>query len=132
MNHYRPLVIAGPSGVGKGTLINQLTQFSYPDKFGFSVSYTTRAPREGEVDGTHYNFVTREVFENMIAEFKFIEHCEVHTNFYGTAKSEIVRIQDQKKIPLLDIDVQGAIKFNKDFSDSNFVAIMPPSIDSLR
>ena len=86
------MIIAGPSGVGKGTLIKHLTEVSYPGKFGFSVSYTTRAPREGEVDGTHYNFITREVFEQMIAEEKFIEHCEVHTNFYGTAKSQIVKI----------------------------------------
>ena len=67
--------MAGPSGVGKGTLIKSLTEGSYPDKFRFSVSYTTRAPREGEVDGTHYNFVDKPTFEQMIAEDKFIEHC---------------------------------------------------------
>ena len=67
----------------------------------------------------------------MIAEDKFIEHCQVHTNMYGTAKSQIVKIQDNQKVPLLDIDVQGALKFNLAFPDSNFVAIMPPSIESL-
>lgn len=65
---YRPLIVAGPSGVGKGTLIKHLTETAYPGKFQFSVSYTTRAPREGEVDGTHYNFVTHAVFEQMIAD----------------------------------------------------------------
>ena len=129
---YRPLIIAGPSGVGKGTLIKKLTEGTYPNKFGFSVSYTTRTPRDGEVNGTHYNFVTKEKFEQMIAEDAFIEHCQVHTNFYGTAKSQINQIQQSKKIPLLDIDVQGALKFNKAFPDSNFVAILPPSIDSLK
>ena len=60
---YRPLIIAGPSGVGKGTLIKRLTEQDFPDRFGFSVSYTTRKPRPGEVDGVHYNFVERSDFE---------------------------------------------------------------------
>ena len=68
----------------------------------------------------------------MISEDKFIEHCEVHTNFYGTAKAQITSIQESKKIPLLDIDVQGAVKFHNAFPDSNFVAILPPSVDSLK
>ena len=84
------MIVAGPSGVGKGTLIKNLTEVAYPDKFKFSVSFTTRAPREGEVDGTHYNFVSHAVFEQMIAEDKFIEHCKVHNNMYGTAKSQII------------------------------------------
>ena len=63
---YRPLVISGPSGVGKGTLINRLTESDYPGRFGFSVSYTTRKPRPGEEDGVHYNFVERSEFELMI------------------------------------------------------------------
>ena len=66
----------------------------------------------------------------MISEDKFIEHCEVHTNFYGTAKAQITSIQESKKIPLLDIDVQGAVKFHNAFPDSNFVAILPPSADT--
>lgn len=68
----------------------------------------------------------------MIEKDEFIEYCEVHTNFYGTAKSQIQRIQSESKIPLLDIDVQGAIKFEKAFPDSNFVAIIPPSIEALK
>lgn len=129
---FRPLIVSGPSGVGKGTIIKQLTDVLYPGKFGFSVSYTTRAPRVGEIDGTHYNFVTREIFEQMIAESKFIEHCQVHSNMYGTAKSQIVKIQSSQNIPLLDIDVQGALKFRQVFPDSNFIAILPPSVESLK
>lgn len=68
----------------------------------------------------------------MINRDEFIEYCEVHTNMYGTAKSQITAIQKQNKIPLLDIDVQGAIKFEKAFPDSNFIAIIPPSVESLK
>lgn len=68
----------------------------------------------------------------MIDKNEFIEYCEVHTNMYGTAKTQITNIQNAKKIPLLDIDVQGAIKFEKAFPDSNFIAVVPPSVDSLR
>ena len=68
----------------------------------------------------------------MVTDDKFIEHCEVHTNFYGTAKSQITKIQGEERIPLLDIDVQGALKFSKVFPNSNFISILPPSIDNLR
>ena len=67
-------MIVGPSGAGKGTLIAFITE-KFPDKFGFSVSYTTRAPREGEVNGVAYNFVTMDKFKEMIANNEFIEHC---------------------------------------------------------
>jgi guanylate kinase len=68
----------------------------------------------------------------MIDRNEFIEYCEVHTNMYGTAKSQITGIQKENKIPLLDIDVQGAIKFEKAFPDSNFIAIIPPSVEALK
>ena len=83
---YKPLVIVGPSGAGKGTLIEHLTS-KFPDAFGFSVSYTTRKIRPGEEDGKHYNFVTTEKFNEMIANDEFIEHCQVHDKQYGTARS---------------------------------------------
>lgn len=82
---HKPIIIAGPSGVGKGTLIAKLTE-KYPSSFGFSVSYTTRDPRPGEVDGVNYNFITKDKFKEMIEAGDFIEYFEVHTNFYGTAK----------------------------------------------
>ena len=74
---YKPLVIVGPSGAGKGTLIDFLTS-KFPEAFGFSVSYTTRPMRPGEEDGKHYNFVTKEKFNEMVANDEFIEHCQVH------------------------------------------------------
>ena len=101
---YKPLVIVGPSGAGKGTLIAKLTQ-KYPDRFGFSVSFTTRAPRAGEVNGVHYFFVDHDQFKAKIEKDEFIEYCQVHTNFYGTEKAQIREFSEKKIIPLLDIDI---------------------------
>ena len=81
---HRPIVICGPSGVGKGTLIDMLMQRFPKDQFGFSVSHTTRAPRDGETDGVHYHFTTVEAMTKEIADQKFIEHAQVHGRFYGT------------------------------------------------
>ena len=90
---FKPIIIVGPSGVGKSTLIKSLTE-KHPNKFGFSVSYTTRAARPGEVHGKSYFFVSKEEFKKMIEKDDFIEWCEVHTNMYGTAKSQINSIRD--------------------------------------
>jgi guanylate kinase len=83
-DHLQPVVFAGPSGVGKGTLIEMLMKRFPNDQFGFSVSHTTRQPREGEKDGVHYNFTTVEAIQKDIADGKFIEYAEVHGKYYGT------------------------------------------------
>jgi guanylate kinase len=88
-----PVVVAGPSGVGKGTLIGMLLK-QYPNLFGFSVSHTTRAPREGEVNGVHYNFITVEEFEKLISENQFIEYAKVHTNYYGTSIMAVESVRE--------------------------------------
>jgi Guanylate kinase len=80
----QPVVFAGPSGVGKGTLIEMLMKRFPNDQFGFSVSHTTRQPRDGEKDGVHYNFTTVEAIKKDIADGKFIEYAEVHGKYYGT------------------------------------------------
>jgi guanylate kinase len=80
----RPVVFCGPSGVGKGTLIEMLMKRFPNDQFGFSVSHTTRGPREGEQDGVHYNFTTVEAMKADIEAGKFIEYAEVHGRYYGT------------------------------------------------
>ena len=90
----KPLVFCGPSGVGKSTFINRLFS-EYPEKFSFSVSCTTRAPRTGEEDGVHYYFITIEDFEKRIGDDAFLEHAKVHTNYYGTLKSELTRIAEK-------------------------------------
>ncbi len=86
-----PVVIAGPSGVGKGTLINKLLE-RFPNLFGFSVSHTTRPARPGEEHGVHYIFATREEFEELIERKQFIEHAKVHTNYYGTSIQAVEQV----------------------------------------
>lgn len=125
----RPLVVCGPSGVGKGTIISKFMEDSAQSnllpKFGFSVSHTTRQPRPGEVDGIHYNFVTRKFFDEKIAQGDFfIEWAEVHGNMYGTSFQAIFDVtqvnESESDIPdgverqcLLDIDVEGVKSIKK-------------------
>jgi len=125
-----PLVVCGPSGVGKGTLINKLME-TYPDKFGFSVSHTTREPREGEEDGVHYHFTSREAMEAEIAEGKFLEYADVHGNFYGTSLAAVEAVLDTGKVCVLDIDVQGAKKVRQSTLKAKFIFVAPPSLRAL-
>ena len=152
---FRPLVISGPSGVGKGTLINKLVDFynhkvdemidsqefdiqgeGHYEIFGFSVSHTTRQPRPGEVDGVHYHFTTHEHMEQDIKDRKFIEYAHVHGNTYGTSFEAVQNVIDAEKICILDIDIQGA-KRVKDSPSSSviekpyFIFIAPPSMEIL-
>ena len=85
------LKLSGPSGVGKGTLVNKLIS-KFPNFFGFSVSHTTRAPRPGEENGVHYNFVNKTDMEEAIERGDFIEHAKVHTNFYGTSFDAVEKV----------------------------------------
>ena len=87
--------------------------------------------RDGEVHGKNYFYVSKEEFQKMIDADDFIEWCQVHSNMYGTAKSQIRSIQEEKKIPLLDIDIQGTEKFVKAFPETNTLFIFPPSIETL-
>jgi len=128
---YKPLVISGPSGVGKGTIIKKLLQ-TFPDLFKLSVSYTTRKPRAGEEHGVHYNFSTPEEFSAEIAKSSFIEFTEVHGNFYGTHRGYVKQIMEQKKICILEIDVVGAQKISKSGQEANYLFIEPPSMEELR
>jgi len=124
-----PLVMCGPSGVGKGTLIKILMQ-EYPDQFGFSVSSTTRKPRPGEVDGTHYNFVDYDVMEQEINEGKFVEHAKVHDKFYGTSVAAVETLKSKKQIAILDIDTQGAESIKAKLP-ALYLFLHPPSMDVL-
>lgn len=121
---------AGPSGVGKGTLI-ELLRKKYPTQFGFSVSHTTRKPREGEQDGVHYNFTTVETIKGEIDEGKFVEYANVHGNYYGTSVQAVESVQKQGKICILDIDVQGVRNVKKSTLDAIYVFVAPPSMDEL-
>mmetsp|Transcript_4944 Transcript_4944/g.6045 ORF Transcript_4944/g.6045 Transcript_4944/m.6045 type:complete len:200 (+) Transcript_4944:147-746(+) len=127
----RPIVFCGPSGVGKGTLIDMLTKKFPNDQFGFSVSHTTRKPREGEQDGVHYNFTTVEDIKKEIDDGKFIEYAEVHGNYYGTSVQAVESVKSKGKICILDIDVQGVRNVKKSALNPRYVFIAPPSMEIL-
>ncbi len=124
------VVIAGPSGVGKGTLIGKL-QAEFPKLFGFSVSHTTRPPRKGEEDGVHYNFTTVDKLLAEVKDGKFIEHAEVHGKYYGTSVAAVEKVQEQGKICILDIDVQGCQSARAKGLAAKYLFIAPPSMNSL-
>lgn len=126
------LVFSGPSGAGKGTLMNRLFQ-EFPTRFQFCVSHTTRPKRDGEVDGREYHFVTKEQFEQMITEEKLVEYAEVHGNYYGSSFSAVNEVLSSGRTCVLDVDVQGIESIRaKDLAlDSRFVWIAPPSLTVL-
>lgn len=126
----RPIVFCGPSGAGKSSLITLLRE-EFPTQFGFSVSHTTRAPREGEKDTVHYYFTNVEAMKKAIADKKFIEHANVHGNLYGTSYEAVSRVGLQKKICILDIDIQGVHACQKANMDATYIFISPPSVGEL-
>ena len=123
-------VVSGPSGSGKSTLIKMLrNEFECTS---FSVSYTTRKMREGEIDKRDYYFISKEKFFKMIKKELFAEWAKVHNEFYGTSIYEIDRKSKGDKILILDIDVQGGKIIKNKFPSSCLVFIKPPSIDELK
>jgi guanylate kinase len=126
------IVISGPSGAGKGTIIKRLMS-ERPGTFAFCVSHTSRAPREGEANGHTYHFVSKETMEGMVSRGEFLECCEVHGNMYGTSKQALKAVQSSGKVPIVEVDVQGAQKLKKHQGNMNFyyVFIAAPSMDEL-
>ena len=123
------IIMSGPSGVGKSTVIAKL--LSERKNTYFSVSYTTRSPRTGEQDGINYNFVSRDEFERMIAENELLEYAEYVNNYYGTSLKLIMEKIDSGIDVLLDIEVQGAAKVRKLCPDGLFIFVIPPSFEEL-
>ena len=125
------IVFSGPSGVGKGTLRQEI--FSTPDhKFEYSVSMTTRAQRPGEVDGKDYFFRSREEFEELIRNGQMLEYAEYVGNYYGTPLTYVNETLDKGIDVFLEIEVQGALQVKKKVPDAVFIFLTPPDLNELQ
>lgn len=129
MNKGRLIVFSAPSGCGKGTMLAEILK---DESFYCSVSATTRAPREGEIDGVNYYFIKNEDFESKVANDEFLEYAGYCDHYYGTLKSEVESRLNVGINVILEIEVQGAMKIRELRSDALFVFIAPPSISELR
>ena len=124
------IVISGASGTGKGTVCKAL--LAREQGVAYSVSATSRAPREGEMDGREYYFRTREEFEQMIAAGAFLEYADVYGNYYGTPLAPIEERRAAGEDILLEIDTQGALNVMERCPDGTFIFLLPPSLEELR
>ncbi|WPL16200.1 Guanylate kinase [Thiorhodovibrio winogradskyi] len=122
-------VVSAPSGAGKTSLVRALLD-GHPN-LRLSVSYTTRTPRAGEVDGVHYHFVSRETFEHMVRQNAFVEYAQVFDNAYGTARETLRQALDDGQDLLLEIDWQGARQVRQHFPEAVSIFILPPSLREL-
>jgi guanylate kinase len=124
------IVLSGPSGAGKGTVCKAMLPTMTTTNF--SVSCTTRQPREGEVEGVNYFFKSIDEFKGMIERDELLEWAEVYTNFYGTPRKYVDETLDAGENVLLEIDIQGALQVKKKFPNGVFIFLIPPSLDELR
>jgi len=127
----RPIVLSGPSGTGKSTLLHKLMA-DFPNTFGFSVSHTTRQPRAGEQDGVQYHFATVDQFKKLIDEKKFIEWAQFGGNYYGTSIQAVEDVSKAGSICILDIDMQGVKSVKKTELAPQYIFIAPPSFEALK
>ena len=125
------IVVSGFSGAGKGTLMKELLR-RHPDTYALSISATTRSPREGEVDGREYFFISKEEFEKMIAKDELIEYARYVENYYGTPRGYVEEKLGQGKDVILEIEIQGALKVKKAFPDTLLLFVTPPSASELK
>lgn len=127
-NKGRMFVVSAPSGCGKGTILSEILK---SDKFFYSVSATTRSPREGETNGVHYHFISVDEFEKLIAEDGMLEYAKYCDNYYGTPKKILEDKMNEGINVILEIEVQGAMKVREICPDAVFIFIVPPSISEL-
>ena len=124
------LVVSGPSGAGKGTVCKELINRN--PHFKLSVSATTRAPREGEVDGESYFFLTREKFKQMIGQGGFLEYAQIYSNFYGTPKGPVMKYLEEGSDVILEIEMQGARQVKEMYTEAVLIFVLPPSLEELK
>lgn len=125
----RLIVLTGPSGVGKGTLMRSLLK-RHPELY-YSVSVTTRSPRPGEIDGKDYYFISRSKFEQLLAEGEFLEWAEFAGNYYGTPREAVLNQIHLGKLVVLEIELKGARQIRASFPSAFSIFILPPSFDQL-
>ncbi|MBN2345101.1 MAG: guanylate kinase [Candidatus Aminicenantes bacterium] len=124
------IIVSGPSGCGKSTLARMLLQ-EFPE-LRFSVSHTTRPPRDGEAEGREYHFVSEERFQRMVREGRFVEWAEVHGRSYGTSWREVRDKSRAGRPLLLDVDVQGTRAIKREFPEAMAVLVVPPTLAALK
>jgi len=129
LNRGLLIVVSAPSGCGKGTLLAEILK---DNDYYYSVSATTRSPREGEVDGVNYHFATREEFEDLIKSDGMLEYAQYCGNYYGTPKKEVEKKLSEGKNVILEIEVQGAMQVKEIAPEGVFVFILPPSVSELK
>jgi guanylate kinase len=127
----KPFILVGPSGVGKDTLLTEVLK-KYQGIFERKISYTTRTPKKHEKNQGNYYLISREEFQKKIESRDFVEYKEINGNLYGTCKKELKRISDAGRIPIIEVDVRGAIDINKTGLEGNFLFVYPPSFEELR
>ncbi len=123
------IVVSGPSGAGKGTICTEYCR-RHPEVF-LSVSATTRSPRPGEQDGVHYFFYSKEEFEGMIQNNELLEWAQYCDNFYGTPKQYVEQALNEGRDVILEIEVQGALNVQKQFTGGTYVFVLPPAPEVL-
>ncbi|WP_124098450.1 guanylate kinase [Ruminococcus sp. Marseille-P6503] len=129
MNKARLFVVSAPSGCGKGTILGEV--FKNSDVF-YSVSCTTRDPREGEVDGVHYHFIDDAQFEKTAAENGFLEYAGFVKHYYGTPAEPVIRNLSEGRDVVLEIETNGAFQVKKAMPEAVLIFILPPSVDELK
>ncbi len=127
-NRGRLVVVSGPSGVGKGTIVAKVVEASDAQ---VSVSATTRTPGKGERDGVNYWFISRDEFEKRIEDGRFLEYADVFGNLYGTLKDKTILLLNEGKTVILEIDVQGGLQVKAAYPDAVMIFILPPSMAEL-
>ena len=123
------MIISGPSGSGKGTVVDELLK---NEQFALSISATTRNPRPGEIDGKHYFFKTKDEFKNLIEENMLLEWACFCDNYYGTPLKYVTERLDEGKNVVLEIEVQGALQVKEKYPEAVLVFLIPPTLDELR
>ena len=125
------IVISGPAGSGKGTVLQHIfADAAQKDNFAYSVSATTRAPRPGEADGVNYHYLTREEFEARIARGELLEYTEYCGNYYGTLKAQSLSVLESGKNLILEIEVEGAMNVKRQYPDAVAIMLLPPSFSA--